>query len=141
MYTSTELPLSALSFSKASFPLLASFHRAFSQLSRLVIDDNSYLSYFENVVRFAKAGFVPNGEDMLRARIKTTGPQTSNESPPLPVLIFVFTGIREVEFNISDRNFLICDVGGQRSERRKWIHCFDNVNAIIYLVPALSFIP
>jgi len=25
------------------------------------------------------------------------------------------------------------DVGGQRAERRKWIHCFDGINAIIYL--------
>ena len=25
------------------------------------------------------------------------------------------------------------DVGGQRSERKKWIHCFENVTAIIFL--------
>lgn len=29
------------------------------------------------------------------------------------------------------------DVGGQRSERKKWIHCFDKVTAIIFCV-ALS---
>lgn len=29
------------------------------------------------------------------------------------------------------------DVGGQRSERRKWIHCFENVTSIIFLA-ALS---
>ena len=29
------------------------------------------------------------------------------------------------------------DVGGQRSERRKWIHLFDNVTAILFTV-ALS---
>ena len=29
------------------------------------------------------------------------------------------------------------DVGGQRSERRKWIHCFENVTSIMFLV-ALS---
>ena len=28
-------------------------------------------------------------------------------------------------------------MGGQRSERRKWIHCFDDVHAIIF-VTALS---
>ena len=26
------------------------------------------------------------------------------------------------------------DVGGQRSERRKWIHCFEDVTAILFLV-------
>ncbi|VDM59949.1 unnamed protein product [Angiostrongylus costaricensis] len=34
-------------------------------------------------------------------------------------------------------DFRVYDVGGQRSERRKWIHCFDNVNAVIY-VAAIS---
>lgn len=71
--------------------------------------------YFEHVNRFASPEFVPTQEDMLRARIKTTG-------------------IRELRFSIKEINFTIVDVGGQRSERRKWIHCFDNVTSIIYLV-------
>jgi len=25
------------------------------------------------------------------------------------------------------------DVGGQRAERKKWLHCFDGVNCVIYL--------
>jgi guanine nucleotide-binding protein G(i) subunit alpha len=29
------------------------------------------------------------------------------------------------------------DVGGQRSERKKWIHCFESVTSIIFCV-ALS---
>ena len=33
--------------------------------------------------------------------------------------------------------FRMVDVGGQRSERRKWIHCFENVTSIMFLV-ALS---
>jgi hypothetical protein len=33
--------------------------------------------------------------------------------------------------------FSMFDVGGQRSERKKWIHCFENVTSIIFCV-ALS---
>ena len=36
----------------------------------------------------------------------------------------------------SDRRWFprrIVDVGGQKSERKKWIHCFENVIALIYL--------
>ena len=33
--------------------------------------------------------------------------------------------------------FRLIDVGGQKSERRKWIHCFSNVKAVMY-VSALS---
>lgn len=33
--------------------------------------------------------------------------------------------------------FRMFDVGGQRSERKKWIHCFEGVTAIIFCV-ALS---
>lgn len=30
--------------------------------------------------------------------------------------------------------FRMFDVGGQRSERKKWIHCFEGVTAIIFIV-------
>ena len=31
------------------------------------------------------------------------------------------------------------DVGGQRNERKKWIHCFDNVTAIIFVAAASEY--
>lgn len=36
-----------------------------------------------------------------------------------------------VIFSVDCRMF---DVGGQRSERKKWIHCFEGVTAIIFIV-------
>ena len=30
--------------------------------------------------------------------------------------------------------FEVYDVGGQRNERKKWIHCFDGVTAVIFVV-------
>lgn len=43
------------------------------------------------------------------------------------------TGINEYCFSVQKTNLRIVDVGGQRSERKKWIHCFENVIALIYL--------
>lgn len=35
---------------------------------------------------------------------------------------------------MTDVGFRLVDVGGQRSERRKWIHCFEGVSAILYVM-------
>jgi len=69
--------------------------------------------FFENVDRFLDEDFIPNNEDVLRARVRTTG-------------------IEEATFVFDKISFRVVDVGGQRSERRKWIHCFDCVTAIIF---------
>ena len=35
--------------------------------------------------------------------------------------------------------FRIVDVGGQRSERKKWIHCFEDVTAILFFVAISAY--
>ena len=40
----------------------------------------------------------------------------------------------ETSFTRGDLSISLIDVGGQRSERRKWLHCFDSVNAVIFVV-------
>ena len=40
-------------------------------------------------------------------------------------------------FNLQGLTFRLFDVGGQRSERKKWIRCFDEVKAVIFIA-ALS---
>lgn len=35
--------------------------------------------------------------------------------------------------------FRVYDVGGQRSERRKWMHCFDDVTAIIFVAAVSAY--
>lgn len=57
--------------------------------------------------------YIPSHADVLRARVRSTG-------------------IEEAEFTFEDLSFRMADVGGQRSERRKWIHCFDGVTAVIF---------
>ncbi len=47
------------------------------------------------------------------------------------------TGIIETELAFGHLNVQMVDVGGQRSERKKWIHCFEDVHCLLYMV-ALS---
>lgn len=71
--------------------------------------------YFESIDRISQVDYLPSDQDVLRSRVKTTG-------------------ITETVFRIGDLTYRMFDVGGQRSERKKWIHCFENVTAIIFLV-------
>lgn len=71
--------------------------------------------YLDEVVRIASENFEPNEDDFLMTRIRSTG--------------VVVTEMIEKPYK-----FQFVDVGGQRSERRKWIHCFDDVSVIIYMV-------
>ena len=72
-------------------------------------------SYFDNIARIAAPDYMPNDQDVLRSRVKTTG-------------------ITETTFIIGELTYRMFDVGGQRSERKKWIHCFENVTTILFLV-------
>ncbi|KAM6167255.1 guanine nucleotide-binding protein subunit alpha-11 [Erethizon dorsatum] len=74
--------------------------------------------YLTDVDRIATLGYLPSQQDVLRVRVPTTG-------------------IIEYPFDLENIIFRMVDVGGQRSERRKWIHCFENVTSIMFLV-ALS---
>ncbi|KAJ1206571.1 hypothetical protein NDU88_001974 [Pleurodeles waltl] len=74
--------------------------------------------YLSDLDRISVPSYVPTQQDVLRVRVPTTG-------------------IIEYPFDLEDIIFRMVDVGGQRSERRKWIHCFENVTSIIFLV-ALS---
>ena len=46
-------------------------------------------------------------------------------------------GLVETSFTRGNLLITLIDVGGQRSERRKWLHCFDTVDAVLF-VAALS---
>jgi hypothetical protein len=45
----------------------------------------------------------------------------------------------EISFLIKGVEFRVFDVGGQRSERKKWIHCFEDVNAVIFVAAVSEY--
>ena len=45
-----------------------------------------------------------------------------------------------IHFNtIKHKLFRMVDVGGQRTEQRKWIHCFDNVQGILFVADLAGY--
>eukprot|EP01119_Soliformovum_irregulare_P006302 TRINITY_DN1813_c0_g1_i3.p1 TRINITY_DN1813_c0_g1~~TRINITY_DN1813_c0_g1_i3.p1 ORF type:complete len:282 (+),score=59.36 TRINITY_DN1813_c0_g1_i3:412-1257(+) len=69
--------------------------------------------FFDKLDVLAPATYIPDLDDIVHVRSKTTG-------------------INEIEFTIGTYHFGVTDVGGQRSERRKWLHCFQDVTAVIF---------
>ncbi|KAL7422618.1 Guanine nucleotide-binding protein alpha-2 subunit, partial [Cryptotrichosporon argae] len=66
-----------------------------------LMDSATY--FFSEIRKLAAPDYVPDEADVLRARSKTTG-------------------ISETRFNMGQLSIHMFDVGGQRSERKKWIH-------------------
>ncbi|ORX48301.1 heterotrimeric G protein alpha subunit [Hesseltinella vesiculosa] len=78
-----------------------------------LMDSASY--FFDHIQRIGDTHYIPVEQDVVRARSKTTG-------------------ISETHFTLKDARIHLFDVGGQRSERKKWIHCFEAVTCIIFCV-------
>ena len=74
--------------------------------------------FLKNVDRLSTPNYLPSTDDVLRARVRTSG-------------------VVSKEFSLKNSEFRLYDVGGQRSERRRWLQFFDHVTAIVF-VAAIS---
>ena len=77
-------------------------------------------SYSESIDRIGQPGYVPTDQDILRSRVWTTG-------------------ITATTFTVGECSYRIYDAGGAVSERRKWIHCNDNVDVIVFVVDISAY--
>lgn len=90
-----------------------SIQKAYEHRSSFQLVDNT--EYFlENIKLYSDSQYVPTEKDILKCRLKTTG-------------------ISEMDIKLNSKNLHVIDVGGQRAERKKWIHYFDNVNAVLFV--------
>jgi hypothetical protein len=122
---------------------------AIERASEFQLNDSTRY-FFERAADILSPKYEPTAQDALRARVRTTG-------------------IVQQNFQINQRKYTMFDVGGQRNEcaapptdwldsaarhlcwsrpdgrlrcrrrRRKWIHCFDNVTACIFVTAISEF--
>ena len=82
--------------------------------------NDSAAYYLDELERLCDSFYIPSEQDMLRTCVKTTG-------------------IIETKLEYKNLYFTLIDVGGQRSEQKKWIHCFQDVTAIIFCVDLAAY--
>jgi guanine nucleotide-binding protein G(i) subunit alpha len=77
-------------------------------------------SFFNAIKRLAHANYLPTNQDILYSRVKTTG-------------------ITETSFSMDWMSYSILDLSDTRSEQKKWIHCFEGVDAILFVVDIAAY--
>jgi hypothetical protein len=85
--------------------------KAYMRRNEFQLDDSTGY-YMNDIERIAKPSYLPTHEDVLRSRLKTTG-------------------IIEVQCVLGNKKISLVDVGGQRNERKKWINCFSDADALM----------
>ncbi|KXJ18400.1 guanine nucleotide-binding protein G(i) subunit alpha-2 [Exaiptasia diaphana] len=83
------------------------------------IDETSKY-FFTDINRLAKEDYVPEALDILRVRDRTQG-------------------VVERNIKVNDYKYRVIDVEGQKSQRKKWIHFFDGVTAVVFFASLSSY--
>jgi hypothetical protein len=100
----------------------AAFQKTLSNSSKFQLQECvvPFLQECQEYPAWGGAKWVPSIDDCVRSRIRSSG-------------------IIEVEFEYEGVKFKVLDAGGQRAERRKWIHAFEDVTALIFVASLTEY--
>ena len=91
----------------------AGVQHCFSRSREYQLNDSAAY-YLNDLPRLSHPDYIPSEQDVLQTRVRTTG-------------------IVQTQFTYKKLLFKMFDVGGQRSERKKWIHCFEGTFLTVFL--------
>lgn len=77
-----------------------------------LFDNTGY--FLDKLTVLRHPDYLPDDQDILRCRVMTEQ-------------------ILEIKFKVKDAVFHMFDVGGQRDQRRKWIQCFNDATAVVFV--------
>jgi GTPase SAR1 family protein len=86
---------------------------------RIIVQDNVRY-FFNKISEIEKPDYIPVDQDIFCLRQATTG-------------------VVQLPLNYGDKEIILLDVGGQRNERKKWIHQFDRCRAILFVTAISEF--
>ncbi|KAJ3389285.1 Guanine nucleotide-binding protein G(i) subunit alpha-1 [Entophlyctis sp. JEL0112] len=78
------------------------------------------VNFLNDIDRIFSLEYVPTVQDVLLCRDQTQS-------------------VQEVSFTINKTVFRVCDIGGQRTQRKKWAAYFEGINAILFVASIAGF--
>lgn len=98
---------------------LSSIQECFARSNEYhLIDSGKY--FLDRISVLRDPDYMPVDQDILRCRVLTSY-------------------IREIKFKVKEVVFHMFDVGGQRDQRRKWIQCFSDATAIVFVTSLAGY--
>eukprot|EP01084_Bolivina_argentea_P301088 519335_1 len=91
-----------------------SIREFFNTTSNIELCESSAF-FWDNIDRISQHDYVPDVRDIMLVRHRTTG-------------------VLDQRFEFQSRSYCVQTVGGQLNERKKWIHRFECVTAVIFVV-------
>ena len=71
--------------------------------------------FFDNIDKISSFDYVSSDDDILRCHVK-------------------MSGAIDKKFSLKNRDFIATEVNNCRTERSKWIHCFENLSLIVFML-------
>ena len=103
----------------SKYALYDNFVRCFN-LGQFRLKELTNDSYIRDVDRFVSPAYLPTDNDILRARLGSTG-------------------VTDCHVKFNKKHCRVFDVGGTRVERKKWVHTFEMINYVVFVAPLSGY--